>query len=226
MFRSGSTLVEQILASHPQVTAGGEIEILPAIAARHFAPSLAAWPALNAANRQKLRGAYARVVASRYPDAEVVTDKRPDNFLHIGLIKALFPNARIVHTRRDPIDNCLSVYFLHLSQSMPWALDLLDTAHWYRQHERLMAHWRTLCGGDIHEVDYDRLVAEPRPVIEGLLAHCGLPWDDACLAFHQTRTIVRTPSAWQVREPLYTRSSGRWRRYERHLGPLRAALGR
>ena len=109
-------------------------------------PSLAAWPALDAANRQQLRGAYARVVAARHPGAEVVTDKRPDNFLHIGLIRALFPTARIVHTRRDPIDNCLAVYFLHLAQAMPWALDLLDTAHWYRQHERLMAHWRSLRG--------------------------------------------------------------------------------
>ena len=99
----------------------------------------------------------------------------------------MFPKARIVHTRRDPIDNCLAVCFLHLSQSMPCALDLLDIAHWYRQHERLMAHWRSLYGGDIHELDYDRLVAEPRPVIEGLLAHCGLPWDDACLDFHRTR---------------------------------------
>ncbi|MEO5883064.1 MAG: sulfotransferase, partial [Caldimonas sp.] len=226
MFRSGSTLVEQILASHPRVTAGGELEFLPAIAERHFAPSLATWPALDAAARQQLRSAYARAVASRYPDAAVVTDKRPDNFLHIGLIKALFPAARIVHTRRDPLDNCLSVHFLHLSQTMPWALDLLDIAHWLRQHDRLMAHWHSLWGRGIHELNYDRLVAEPRPVIEALLAHCGLPWDEACLAFHATRSVVRTPSAWQVREPLYTRSSGRWRNYERHLGPLRAALGR
>jgi hypothetical protein len=109
---------------------------------------------------------------------------------------------------------------------MPWASDLEDIAHWHGQHERLMAHWRALFGEGIHEVDYDRLVVEPRPAIEALLAHCGLPWDDACLAFHATPTVVRTPSAWQVREPLYTRSSGRWRHYERHLAPLRAALGR
>ena len=226
MFRSGSSLVEQILASHPLVNAGGEIDVVPAIASRNFAPTRAAWPALDAAARQQLRDAYTRRVESRHPGAGVVTDKRPDNFLHLGLIKAMFPAARIVHTRRDPLDNGLSVYFLHLTQAMPWALDLEDIAHWSRQHERLMAHWRTLFGADIHEVDYDRLVVEPRPVIEGLLAHCGLPWDDACLAFHATRTPVRTPSAWQVREPLYTRSSGRWRHYERHLGPLRAALGR
>ena len=226
MFRSGSSLVEQILASHPRVTAGGEIEFLPMLTARYFGPSLPRWPALDVAARQQLRAAYARGVEARHPGVGVVTDKRPDNFLHLGLVQAMFPAARIVHTRRDPLDNCLAVYFLHLSSAMPWALDLLDTAHWFRQHERLMAHWRLLWRGVVHEVDYDRLVIEPRPVIEALLAHCGLPWNDACLAFHKTKTIVRTPSAWQVREPLYTRSSGRWRHYERHLGPLRAALGR
>ncbi|MCE9660365.1 MAG: sulfotransferase [Burkholderiales bacterium] len=226
MFRSGSTLVEQILASHPRVTAGGELDLLPTLADRWFAPALAAWPPLDRAARTQLHDAYAAGVARLFPGAEVVTDKRPDNFLHIGLIRAFFPAAKIVHTRRDPLDNCLSVFFLHLSQAMPYALDLLDIAHWYRQHERLMAHWKALHGEAIHEVDYDRLVTEPRPIVEPLLAHCGLPWDDACLAFHATPTTVRTPSAWQVREPLYTRSSGRWRRYERHLGPLRAALGR
>ena len=226
MFRSGSTLVEQILASHPQVTAGGEIDLLPALAHRWLAPSLEPWPALEPSVLQRLRAAYAGGVAKRFPGAGLVTDKRPDNFLHIGLIKALFPEAKIVHTRRDPLDNCLAVYFLHLSPAMPYALDLLATAHWYRQYERLMAHWKSLYDRDIHDVDYDRLVVDPRPVIERLLAHCGLPWDDACLAFHQTRAIVRTPSAWQVSEPLYTRSSGRWRHYAGHLGTLRAALAR
>ena len=226
MFRSGSTLVEQILASHPDVSAGGEIEFIPALAERYFAPALPHWPKVEGANRLKLRDAYARSVARRHPDARVVTDKRPDNFLHLGLIKAMFPEARIVHTRRDPLDNCLSVYFLHLAPTMPWARELVDIAHWYREQERLMGHWRRVHGADFHELDYDRLVVEPRPVIEALLAHCGLPWNDACLDFHRTPTIVRTPSAWQVREPLYTRSSGRWRRYERHLGALRAALGR
>jgi hypothetical protein len=226
MFRSGSSLVEQILASHPDVTAGGEIEFVPALAQRYFAPSLPRWPKVEGRNRQQLRDAYARHVARRHPDAKVVTDKRPDNFLHLGMIKAMFPEARIVHTRRDPLDNCLSVYCLHLPATMPWARELGDIAHWYREQERLMAHWRSIHGSDILELDYDRLVVEPRPVIEALLAHCGLPWNDACLTFHATPTVVRTPSAWQVREPLYTRSSGRWRRYERHLGPLRAALGR
>jgi hypothetical protein len=136
----------------------------------------------------------------------------------------MFPKALIVHTRRDPIDNCLAVWFLQLPKSAPYALDLADVAHWQRQEERLAAHWRSLHGDEIHEFDYDRLVREPRAAIEALLAYCGLPWDDACLEFHRAATRVTTASAWQVREPLYTRSSGRWRNYERHLGSLRAAL--
>ena len=135
MFRSGSTLVEQILASHPQVTAGGELDLLPAMAQRWFAPSLPAWPSLPPPAREQLRNAYAGAVARRFPGAGLVTDKRPDNFLHIGLIKALFPEARIVHNPARSARQLPLVFFLHLSQEMPYALDLLDTAHFYRQHE-------------------------------------------------------------------------------------------
>lgn len=226
MFRSGSTLIEQVLASHPRVTAGGEIDLLPAMAREHLPRHLgeAAVP-FDDATLARLRTIYLDGVAARFPSADRLTDKRPDNFLYIGLIKQLFPEAKIVHTRRHPIDNCLSVFFLHLSHSMPYALDLLDAAHWYRQYRRLMAHWITLYRDDIIDVDYDRLVVEPEPVIRGVLAHCGLDWNDACLSFHKTPTVVMTPSAWQVRQPLYQRSSGRWKHYERHLDGLRAALG-
>lgn len=224
MYRSGSTLVERMLAGHPRVTAGGELDLLPALARQH--PALLGEPpgGVDAATAQRLRALYLEGISSLFPDAEIVTDKRPDNFLLVGLIKTLFPEARIVHTRRNAIDNCLSVYFLHLSHSMPYALDLLDTAHWYRQHDRLMAHWQSLYGESIQEVSYDALVTEPEPVVRRLLAHCDLPWDDACLAFHAARAVVRTASVWQVRQPLYTRSSGRWRHYERHLAGLREAL--
>ncbi|MEQ1807764.1 MAG: sulfotransferase, partial [Burkholderiaceae bacterium] len=178
----------------------------------------------DGATLQRLRAIYLEGIAARYPNRGLLTDKRPDNFLYIGLIKSMFPEARIVHTLRDPIDNCLSVYFLHLSHSMPYALDLLDTAHWYRQYKRLMAHWKLLYGDTIHDVDYDALVVEPRVAIQRLLDYCELPWQDTCLTFHKTKSVVMTPSAWQVREPLYTRSSGRWRRYARHLSGLRSAL--
>ncbi|HSQ72021.1 MAG TPA: sulfotransferase, partial [Rubrivivax sp.] len=211
MFRSGSTLIEQVLASHAGVTAGGELDLLPALARRHLPPD-GAWPVLgDPAALQALAGGYLDAVAQRFPGAATLTDKRPDNFLYIGLIKTLFPDARIVHTRRNPLDNCLSVYFLHLSHAMPYALDLQDTAHWYRQHERLMAHWQALYGADIHTVDYDAFVVDPEPALIELLDFCGLDWDPACLSFHESRQVVQTASLWQVRQPLYQRASGRWR---------------
>ncbi|MGY4831545.1 sulfotransferase [Sphaerotilaceae bacterium SBD11-9] len=226
MFRSGSTLIEQILGSHPRVTAGGEIDLLPAIARQHLGPHLRdPVTPFGQAELEALRTIYREGIALQYPQADILTDKRPDNFLYIGLIKQLFPTARILHTQRSVLDNCLSVYFLHLSRAMPYAFDLEDIAHWYRQYRRLMDHWKSLYGDDIHDVDYDTLVIDPRPQIEGALAHLGLGWDDACLNFHATRSAVMTPSAWQVRQPLYQRSSGRWRHYEKHLGRLRHALG-
>lgn len=225
MFRSGSTLIEQVLAAHPRVTAGGELDLLPALAGQQL-PADGAWSVLgDPAALRTLAAAYLDAVARRFPGADLVTDKRPDNFLLIGLIKTLFPTAKIVYTRRDPLDNCLSVFFLHLSRAMPYALDLLDTAHWYRQHQRLMAHWQALYGADIHVLDYDRFVADPEPEARRLLAFCGLAWDPGCLAFHTSRQAVQTASLWQVRQPLYQRASGRWRHYARHLGELRAALG-
>lgn len=226
MFRSGSTLVEQILASHPRVTRGGEIALLPALAREYLdaAASNGARP-IEEARLSAWRARYLDGLGKLFPGAAIVTDKRPDNFLHIGLILRLFPGARIIHTRRDPLDTCLSIWFTHVAHSNPYALDLADTAHWYRQYRRLMAHWRRTTGaGAIHDVDYDELVLSPRPVVERALDYCGLAWDDACLAFHETASVVRTPSAWQVREPLYRRSSGRWRNYERHLADLRSAL--
>ena len=163
-------------------------------------------------------------LAKLFPGASHVTDKRPDNFLYLGLIKTLFPGAKIINTTRDAVDNCLSIYFLHLDHSMGYALDLMDTAHYYRQYRRLMRHWKSLFGADILDFDYDLFVREPRPAVEKLLAFCGLDWEDDCMAFHRVRNAVKTASAWQVREPLYQRSSGRSRNYARHLGALRAEL--
>lgn len=222
MFRSGSTLAEQILAGHSRVTAGGELGLVPALAGRlrPYPQSLAAGgPELIA----RARGLYLDALKTARPGAALVTDKRPDNFLHIGLIKAMFPTAKIVHTVRDPLDTILSNWFLHLDASMPHALDLEDMAHWHGQYQRLMAHWKALYP-DILDLDYDVLVREPRPAIEGLLAYLGLDWEEAVLDFHKADTGVRTASVWQVREPLYVRSSGRWRNYEKHLGGVRTVL--
>lgn len=222
LFRSGSTLTEQILSGHSRITAGGELGLVPALARR-----LEPWPASMAGTGPegfaRLRALYLDGLATARPGADLVTDKRPDNFLHIGLIKAMFPAARIVHTVREPLDVILSNWFLHLDTAMPHALDLDDLVHWHGQYRRLMAHWKALYP-DIFDLDYDALVIEPRPVVERLLAFCGLGWEEEVLAFHKAAAPVRTASVWQVREPLYRRSSGRWRNYEALLAGVRAAL--
>jgi tetratricopeptide (TPR) repeat protein len=220
---TGSTLLERILSAHDGVTSGGELALMPRIVS-----GIAPYPdAAGEASRETAldwRKAYLAQLRAARPGAAVVTDKRPDNFLHIGLIKTMFPDAKIIHTVRDPLDMALSNWFLHLDRSMAYALDLEDAAHWYGQHNRLMAHWKRLYP-DILTVDYDALVADPRPEIERVLGYCGLDWQDAVMDFHKAGGAVRTASVWQIREPLYRRSSGRWKNYEPHLDGLRTALG-
>jgi tetratricopeptide (TPR) repeat protein len=223
MYRSGSTLIEQILAGHSQVAAGGELDLIPALAA-----SIRGYPEAVADASSDQIEEWHEFYLSGLPiplgTDRIATDKRPDNFLHIGLIKTLFPAAKIVHTRRNPLDNLLSLYFLHLDPSMAYALDLEDAAHWYVQYLRLMAHWKALYPEDILDVDYDDLVKDPVPVIYRLLEFVGLDWEDGCLEFSRSERAVRTASVWQVREPLHKRSSGRWRNYATQLEPLQAAL--
>jgi tetratricopeptide (TPR) repeat protein len=219
MFRSGSTLIERILAGHSQTVAGGELDLIPALVSK-----IAGYPeavaAADSATVEAWRGFYLQGLAPFARPGSIVTDKRPDNFLHIGLIKTLFPAARIVHTRRNRLDNLLSLYFLHLGPAMPYALDLADAAHWHAQYERLMAHWKSLYPNDIFDLEYDSLVAEPEPLLRRLLEFLGLDWEDGLLDFHRRSGAVKTASVWQVREPLYARSSGRWRNYESFLERL------
>ena len=224
MFRSGSTLAERILASHSGVTAGGELPFIPALVRNELRPFPASMLDLTQGRLDMLAHSYSRALRQLFPQADLVTDKRPDNFLHIGLIKRLFPHARIVHTTRNPLDNCLSIFFLHLDHSMSYALDLADIAHYYSQYRRLMAHWQSLYRADILDLDYDMLVREPREQIARLLEFCGLEWQDSCLEFQRTTSAVKTESVWQVRESLYQRSSGRWRNYAAHLKAIEDAL--
>jgi len=224
MFRSGSTLLEQVLASHRRVTAGGELDLLPAMVRTALSPypgSVATTPPerLDALARQ-----YLDTLSATFPRADLLTDKRPDNWQHVGLIKRLFPDAKIINTVREPLDNALSVFFLHLDHGMAYALDLMDIGHYLRQQQRLMAHWKALYPDDVIDFDYDAFVADPRGRLEPLLGALGLDWDDNCLAFHQLDNAVKTASVWQVREPLYQRASGRSRHYERQLAPLKAWL--
>lgn len=224
MFRSGSTLTEQVLCEHSSVTSGGELSFLPNVATHILSPFPQSMARVTQPQIESLSSGYLSQLSKLYPGAPLVTDKRPDNFLYIGLIKRLFPAARIIHTRRNALDNCLSVFFLHLDHRMRYAMDLLDTAHYYVHQQRLMDHWKGLYAEDILTFDYDEFVREPRPAVAKLLSFCQLDWEENCLAARRTRQAVKTASVWQVREPIYQRSSGRWRRYETHLVELRSYL--
>ncbi len=225
MFRSGSTLVEQLLAGHPQVSAGGEMNFLPRAVRTQLAPFPESIASLSPLLLETLAADYLDMLQDTFPQALHVTDKRPDNFLYIGLIKMLFPSAKIVHTMRQALDNCLSIYFLHLDHGMSYALDLLDIGHYYTQYQRLMAHWKTLFGADILDLSYDALVADPNASVQGLLEFLQLGWNEGCLSVPVAGRAVKTASVWQVREPLYRRATGRAQHYDRQLGPLRQYLG-
>jgi tetratricopeptide (TPR) repeat protein len=225
MFRSGSTLTEQLLAGHPLVTAGGELDWLRHCASADLAPFPEAARSASGERLAALGAEYRAHLARLFAVARYVTDKRPDNFLYIGLIKALLPNAKIVHTMRAPLDNCLSIYFLHLDHSMGYALDLMDIGHYFRQYRRLMRHWQGLYGADILDFSYDTLVREPRAATERLLGFLGLDWDERCLEPDRRAGAVKTASVWQVREPLYQHACGRARHYADRLGKLREYLG-
>ncbi len=224
MFRSGSTLCERLLARHSRVTAGGELETIPATVAERLQPYPASLSGLGAGALDDLRRFYLREVASRFPDADVVTDKRCDNVLHIGLIKTLFPGAKIVHTRRHALDNILSVFFLYFDDSISYGFSLDDAVHYYKNYRRLMDHWRALYGADILDFNYDAVVSDSEPTIRALLDFCGLEPQAACLAGQAAEGVVRTASAWQVRQPLHARSSERWRNYAAHIPEAIAAL--
>jgi hypothetical protein len=155
------------------------------------------------------------------PDAARVTDKNPFNFLHLGAIQLTLPGSRAIHCRRDPIDTCLSVYFTRFATPLAFAYDRGDLVFYYRQYERLMAHWRALTPADrLLEIDYEALVSDREAVTRRMIAFCGLPWDAACLAPEGNSRRVNTASVWQARQPVYGSSVERWRRYEPWLGEL------
>ena len=226
MPRSGTTLVEQILAGHPGVAAVGESRALPdAMLAQDLAsPETAAQASDDAL--AALGADYLRRVRTLAPEADRIVDKRPDNFRFAGLIALALPNARIVHVRRDARDVCLSCFFKLFGQGAPYACDLGELGRYHLAYAALMAHWRaTLPPGVLLEVDYEALVGDLEGQARRILDHCGLAWDPRCLDFHRTERRVRTASAAQVRQPLYAGAVGRWRAYASMLGPLLDALG-
>jgi tetratricopeptide (TPR) repeat protein len=231
MPRSGTSLVEQILASHPDVWGGGEQTVLErlliertprAVSPLERARSLRD---LQVSDLSSLGSDYVAEISKISSGALRVTDKMPLNFRFVGLIHLILPNAQIVHCRRDPLDTCLSCFAQNFSRGQDWSYDLEDLGRYYRGYERLMSHWREQTPpGRLLEISYEALVADLEGESRRLLAFCGLPWDSACLSFHETRRQVRTASVAQVRQPIYPRSVGRAVRYRPYLGPLMAAL--
>jgi len=222
MPRSGTTLAEQILASHPQVHGAGEVLFWQFAADAE----LASPPEQRSTMIAALGRQYVESFAALPAEAARVIDKLPSNFKNLGLIHAALPAARFIHLERDPLDTCLSIYFQGFTAAHAYATDLSDLAHYYREYRRLMAHWRaTLPPHLLLEVRYESLVDDPEHWGRRMLAHLGLPWDPRCLEFHLTDRPVLTASSWQVRQPIGKGSIGRWRHYQRYLQPLREALG-
>ena len=230
MPRSGTTLIEQILSSHPQVMGAGELSALRLSIDEIgvFPDCVAALdgePEAEARLRECAQAYLARVATLAGGRAHVV-DKMPGNFLYAGMIPLILPGARIIHVRRDPVDTCLSCYTKLFAGQQPFAYDLAELGAFYRHYERLMAHWRALLPRDVFiETEYEAVVDDLESEARRLIGWLGLPWDDACLNFHRNRRVVRTASVNQVRQPIYSTSKGRWRAHARYLGPLLEALG-
>ncbi len=232
MPRSGTSLIEQILASHPAVFGAGELIHVIQIAGSLQAtldkpqPYPHCVPGLTPAELDVLAQSYLEQIDALSPDAARVVDKMPGNFMYLGLIEQLFPDARIIHSMRDPLDTCLSCYFQDFSRSHPYSYDLRDLGAFYRGYERVMQHWREVLSLPMLEVQYEELVSDRERVSRQMVDFCGLDWDDRCHDFHKTQRYVATASYDQVRRPLYTSSVSRWKNYAEFLTPLRETLGR
>ena len=210
MIRSGTTLLDQILSSHPAVASAGE----PVFWMRESGKVRA----VNQDQAADLATRYLAAVESIAGPSERITDKMPLNFAHLGSIGAVFPRAKIIHLRRSPLDTCLSIYTTFLGRGPTFAYNAANIVAYYREYRRLMDRWRLEL--ELIEVDYEELVADKEAVTRRIVAACGLPWDDACLDHGSRAGAIRTPSKWQARQPVYSGSVGRWRRFEPWLGEL------
>jgi len=230
MPRSGTTLTEQIIARHPAAGGAGELMRLRLMARSlglknefsGFAPALLA---MTPEQSKILAENYLQLLQFYAKDKLRVVDKLPHNFEMLGFAAFLFPHLHIVHCRRDPIDTCLSIYVNRFNESHKYANDLAMLGKYYREYMKLMDFWKVSLPVPVYESQYEHLTAETESQARALIDSIGLPWDDACLSADATKTTVTTLSAWQVRQPIYKTSVKRWKRFEKHLGPLIDALG-
>jgi tetratricopeptide (TPR) repeat protein len=230
MPRSGTTLTEQICASHPEVHGAGELSKL-----RRVANAIGLYTSASDFDKpittvteslsKTLAEEHLSYLRERAPTAKRIIDKMPHNFELIGLLTLLFPKARIIHCRRDAIDNCVSCYVLPFSSAHSYNTDLQALGLYYREYDRLMRHWNEVFPGRIFENRYETLVEDQEAQSRRLIDYLGLPWDDACLRFFDREGAVTTPSRWQVRQPIYKSSVKRWKNYESEIQPLIEALG-
>ena len=232
MPRSGTTLIEQILASHPAVYATGESDrifnVWQSAIRRHgdvTTPLSQSVDQLTARDVDELAEAYLAPLRGHSGGAARVTDKSLPNFMYLGLIAILFPLARVIHCRRDPLDTCLSCFMTDFATGNRFSSSLSAAGQYFQQNERMMSHWKSVLDLKILDVNYEQVVADVEGQSRRIVEFLNLPWDPRCLRFFENERFVATASQAQVREPIYDRSVGRWRHYERHLGPLRAALG-
>jgi len=230
--RSGTTLTEQIISSHPDVYGAGELAIIPRQITRTMKPAVAhmGYPEclreITPAQLMSYADDYLRQMMTMCAGGEVkrVTDKMPENYFYIGYIACLFPQAKIIHCKRNPLDACLSIYFQPFLAGHQYKFDLVNLGRWYLDYLRLMEHWSNLLGDRIMHVDYDDTVNNLEATARRLIDYCGLEWNEKCLEFHKTSRNVRTASQWQVRQPIYKTSLNRWKRYDKHIGVLKEIL--
>jgi tetratricopeptide (TPR) repeat protein len=229
--RSGSTLIEQILASHSRVEGTLELPVLGeiAVAVGRYRRDRKEYPEVV----RELRGRDFRAYGKQYIEQSRTyrttakprfTDKLPNNFSHVGFIHLILPNARIINARRHPLDSCLGSYKQLFGKGQHFTYDMDELVLYYRQYHETMKHWHRVLPGKVLDVHYEETVGDLEAQVRRVLAHCGLPFEEACLRFHETQRPVRTASSEQVRQPLYTRALGTWRRYSRYLGPWQEEL--
>jgi Sulfotransferase family len=231
MPRSGTTLTEQIASSHPQIHGAGELYKMRQVAGRMnfnrrnvqlFAKAIAE---LDATKTLVLANDYLGHLKTHSLTASRIVDKMPHNFELVGLIALLFPNAKIIHCKRDPIDNSVSCFMNAFSEAHGYNTDQKNLGLYYREYHRLMLHWKKLLPDQIYENTYENMVADQTGETRRLIDYLGMPWDDTCLRYEENDRTVNTISRWQVRQPIYTTSVKRWKNYEGKLQPLIEALG-